>query len=94
MPDDGQQKEQRRDEAAKHIWLVLSETFAVLVKLFALAFEFFGYVEGVVRVECSVDPRDIDRRHQNRDRTELETRKPRKIRKKVNWMELIRIRRR
>jgi hypothetical protein len=87
VPDDGQQKQQRRDEAAKHIWFVLSKVLAILVELLAFALEFFGDVNCVVGVEGSVDPRDIDRRHQDGNWTELETGgKPRKIRKKsINW---------
>lgn len=73
MPDDGQQKEKRRDEAAKHARPILAQTLAVLEQLLTFALEFFGDVKGVVRVEGPVNPRDINRRHQNRNWAKLET---------------------
>lgn len=59
MSDDGQQKQDRRDEAAEDLGAALPQVHAALVELFALLRQLLGYVNGVMRVECPVDPCDI-----------------------------------
>lgn len=48
MSDDGQQKQDRRDEAAEDLWAALPQVHAALVELFALLRQFLGYVNGVM----------------------------------------------
>lgn len=48
MPDDGQQKQDRRDEAAEDLGAALPQVHAALVELFALLCQLLGYVNGVM----------------------------------------------
>lgn len=57
----------------KNIRPVLSQILTVIVDLCAALYKLLRYVNGVMWVECSVDPRDVDRWHQNSDWSKLET---------------------
>lgn len=48
MPDDGQQEQDRRDEAAEDLRAALPQVHAALVELCALLRELLGYVNGVM----------------------------------------------
>lgn len=69
---------------------ILSQLTAVVVEFLAFFDEFLRKFDRVLRIKGPIHPRDIDRRHQNRNRSKFKTKETRKI-KAINTLELSRV---